>query len=110
MKPLYFHNPKFRMGKNLTVRRGVKWDVGEKENIGIIDTNDPLTDDGKDKIIKVVNIETKVMRFLDISSSGDYYFEHDPKYETFSGLLNKMNSIYPGFNISEIVTLVYFDF
>ena len=107
MSKLYFKNPVFKEGVNVSVRRGVKWDVGEKDNILIIDTNDPIREDGIDKVLHVVDIETKVMRFGDITDS-ELVNEHDPMCRMLEGLLPVMRRVYPGFEINEIVTIVSF--
>lgn len=97
---MYFENPEFNDGINLTVRRGTKWDQFrgdmylqgvEKEspnNVGTI-------------------IETKVMRFEDIQKE-DLELEHDSRCRDYEGLLECMREVYDDFDVYEIVTLVYF--
>lgn len=106
---LLFKNPVFKSGRNLTVRRGIKWDIADKQNVLIIDTDDPIREDGQPKVLHVVDIlETRVMRFIDLEDS-DLQDEHDPVCRTYEGLLNVMEKTYPGFDQREIVTLVWFE-
>jgi hypothetical protein len=112
---LLFKKAVFHKGVNVTVRRGVKWDVGDKENVCIIDMLDPTCLDkemfnyGQDKVIAVVDIKTKVKPFVALLGSRDLLLEHDPDCRTYSGLFNVMQEIYPDFEESEIVTIVYFN-
>lgn len=107
MEKLYFKNPVFKEGINVSVRRGIKWDVSERDNVLIIDANDPITQDGKDKVLYVVDIETKVMRFADLTDS-ELANQHDPRCTLWEGLLPVMREVYPGFGVNEIITIVSF--
>jgi len=95
MKELKFKNRVFKEGRNLTVRRGVKWD-GEVE--AIICTLE----------INHVYLQTVVMRFADLTDD-DLAYEHDEGCRTVKGLLAIMYEVYPGFDRREIVTLVSFE-
>ena len=109
---LKFKNPVFHDGVNTTVRRGVKWSIADEPEFGypIIDTNDPVTDDGKDKIIGFAKpVDVKVVRMCDISDDM-IRFEHDPKCRTYNGLLDVMKETYNNFSDKEIVTVLTFDF
>ena len=112
---LLFKKAVFRNGINTTIRRGVKWDICDKEDVCIIDMLDSVCLDkemlnyGQDKIIAVVDIKTKVKPFTSLLNSPDLLLEHDPACRTYSGLFDVMQEIYPDFEESEIVTVVYFN-
>jgi hypothetical protein len=92
MKDLLFINPTHHQGRNLTVRRGVKWSTETEANIlGV----------GKR------SIETKVMAFKDLTED-DLKFEHDHTCRTIGGLINAMLRAYSDFTSEDIVTLVYY--
>jgi len=95
MKELKFRDPVFIAGRNLTVRRGVKWDSEREAKI----------DRGID--LFTFQITTVVMRFADLNDT-DLSDEHDEKCRTVDGLFEVMCQLYPGFDIREIVTLVSF--
>lgn len=107
MEVLKFKNPVFKTGRNVTCRRGVRWDILPRE-VYIIDTNNPTKEDGTTKVLHVVDIETVVMRFLDLT---DIHLrdEHDPVCRNVYGLLETMKRVYPGFDEHEVVTLVSFN-
>lgn len=113
METLKFKNPVFKAGRNVTCRRGTRWDTLPKENVYIIDTEDPITDDGETKVLHVVDIETLVLRFEDLRDI-DLIDEHDPACRSVDGLLDTMKKVYfernmPEFDSREIVTLVSFN-
>lgn len=94
MNHLLFCNPVFRSGLNVSVRRGTKWAGRERADIS-----------GHG----VVNLRTKILRFMDIEES-DIEFEHDPACSTLDGLFDEMRTVYgPDFDSREIITLVYFE-
>ena len=95
MEVLKFKNPVFKRGNNLTVRRGIKWDI---EKAWIDKGNGLLT----------CEITTVVMRFSDLTDA-DLADEHDEKCRTVDGLYRVMRKVYPGFDRREIVTLVSFE-
>lgn len=91
---LLFSNSVFRSGMNVTVRRGVKWSGTPKADIF-----------GHG----VVNLRTKILRFMDIEES-DIELENDPGCSTLDGLFDGMRTVYgPDFDPREIITLVYFE-
>jgi hypothetical protein len=97
---LYFKNPVFKYGVNITVRRGTKWSGREGKAVACGTGN---------KEYVPINIQgTKVMKFSDISDF-DLENEHDPTCRNVSGLLKVMEEIYCCFTIKEVVTLVYFE-
>ncbi len=99
---LYFKNPSFNVGENITCRRGVKWDTVEKKNVSIVDT------DKQESVLYVVNIETKVMCFNDLQDA-DVAAEHDPICRTVDGLYGVMKSLYGDFDKREMITLCKFN-
>jgi hypothetical protein len=108
MSTLYFKNPVFKTGRNITCRRGIKWDTLAKENVLVVDTDDPIREDGVTKVIHVVDIETRVFKFSDLRDE-DIADEHDPICRTVPGLLKVMQATYDNFDEREIVTLCAFD-
>lgn len=101
MAKLLFTNPHFIAGENISVRRGVKWDVGEKKSIQIADAQNP------DAVLFTSDIETMVIPFSELRDV-DVKKEHDPNCRTVRGLLSVMQEVYPTFTDREIVTLVRF--
>jgi len=102
MSTLYFKNPSFNDGLNLTVRRGVKWDCADHDNVLIVDT-------GSLTILACVDIATRVFRFCDLTDR-ELANEHDPECRTAFGLFTVLRDVYPGFDDRELVTLVEFAF
>ena len=107
MTNLYFQNSVFSKGWNVSIRRGIKWDTLPKNDVCIVDANDSLNEDGTTKVLHVVDIQTKVLRFCDLTDN-DLQQEHDPECRTVSGLLEVMKNVYSGFDERELVTLVTF--
>lgn len=102
MTVLGFKNAVFHAGRNVTVRRGIKWDAVEKKR-GV-----PLWDGGRGVMLPVSpDIDTKVIAFENIPHA-DMMDEHDPVCRDYKGLLNTMKAIYPGFREEEIVTVIAF--
>lgn len=93
MKELLFINPVFNIGKNVTVRRGIKWSL---ESYAYIEGEG-----------KVTITNTQVIRAQDILPEMIKY-EHDPKCRKVHGLLSELKDIYPNFDPTEIVTIVEF--
>jgi len=108
MSTLYFKNPVFKTGRNITCRRGIKWDTLSKENVLVVDTADPIREDGQTKVLHVVDIETRVFKFSDLVDA-DVTDEHDPICQTVSGLFKVMQATYDNFDERELVTLCAFD-
>lgn len=96
---LYFANPTFNNGLNVTVRRGVKL-VGASDKILVKNINHQELGYAKAKYCKV-------KRFCDISNI-DIENEHDEQCRNYEGLLLTMKKIYNDFDHHEIVTLIYF--
>lgn len=92
---LEFQKPVFNDGKNISVRRGVKWS-GAK---GIVPINDSL---------QAEILFTQTFVFFSLLNS-DLENEHDPACRTYNGLLKEMDRVYPGFDEREIVTIVHFN-
>lgn len=107
MTTLFFGNPVFKQGMNITCRRGAKWDTLPKDHVYVVDVHDPLKEDGSTKVLHVVEIETRVFKFSDLTDE-DLVNEHDPSCRTYSGLLEEMEKVYDGFDPREMVTLCSF--
>ena len=109
---LKFKNPVFNNGVNVTVRRGIRWSLTDEPELGfpVVNTNDPIKDDGQDKIIGFAGIiDRKVIRFCDIKETM-ICDEHDPKCKTYLGLFEVMKQVYNDFDEDEIVTVLKFNF
>lgn len=110
MKTLFFLNPVFKDGENLTVRRGVKWAtlVVPGESVQIVRTPDPKGVDYGDKVVfgKVTRVVLK--RMCD-TVHKELRLEHDPACHTQAGLLRAMRKAYPDFSPEEICTLLFFE-
>lgn len=92
---LLFKNEVFNEGRNVTVRRGIKWSLEDEAYIPALDVD--------------VDIRTSVMRFKDIQiNTAVIHDEHDPECRDYYGLLEVMQRTYPGFIPDEIVTVVEF--
>lgn len=105
MTQLLFQNPVFREGHNVTVRRGVKWDVADHKGVEIL----AAAPDGTATVVATVDIETRVLQFHNIHDA-DVAHEHNPRCHTREGLHRVMREIYPGFDSREIVTIVSFEY
>jgi hypothetical protein len=101
MLTLLFSEAVFQPGKNVTVRRGVKWDLENHKTVGIASTDEPSN------ILYYTAIKTKVIVFKGLEKP-DLYVEHDPKCRSYYGLLQEMERVYPGFSENEVVTVIEF--
>lgn len=95
---IYFENPSFNDGENITIRRGIKWST---------ETFAELADMNGHTLVSSAPLSCKVMRFCDLTDR-DVEKEHDEKCRTVAGLLEVMKHIYPTFDEREIVTVVSF--
>jgi hypothetical protein len=100
---LFFLNPEINPGKNLTVRRGIKWADASGE-LNVYMTGESL--DMPRTRVRV--LETKVIPF-DSLCNNDLVFEHDSGCRTTEGLEQAMKKAYPGFDTREVVTLLFFE-
>lgn len=98
MPKLYFENPEFHPGVNLTVRRGTKWNTEKKAILA----------DLAGKEYGEVVLDSRVFRFCDLNES-DLALEHDANCRTGHGLFKVMKKLYPSFDVRELVTLVTFE-
>lgn len=105
---LLFKNPVFKPGKNVTVRRGIKWALPMEvtpRGIPVCDTYAPNIILGY-----ATNVVAKMKRFCDIKVS-EIADEHDEKCQTIAGLHEAMIRAYgEGFDFKEIVTILEFDY
>jgi hypothetical protein len=93
----------FKNGINLTVRKGVMWDLQLGRNASIAQI-------GKPSVCEARIVDTKVIRGCDIDEILDnLHLECDPKCRTKEGLLKEMSRSYGVWRPEEIVTLVYFE-
>lgn len=96
---LIFEKMEFLKGRNLTIRRGTKWDQRDVNFVSDRDGN---------KVVTIKNVVRKVMKFSDLTEA-DLVHEHDSDCRTYHGLLLRMLQLYPDFDEREIVTLIYFE-
>jgi hypothetical protein len=99
MKELLFLNPIHKSGRNLTVRRGIKWSLENEANVQGLSSEEKFSRQ---------EIETAVVLFRDLRD-GDLKNEHDPSCRNYYGLLCAMKRAYPTFDERELVTLVYYE-
>ena len=99
---LYFLNPVFNRGTNLTCRKGIKWANATGEV--------PIFRTGTEDLYGYAKIlDTQIIPFQFLEDE-DLHLEHDPSCHTVNGLYDAMRQAYPNFDSRELVTLVYFDF
>lgn len=96
--PIYFSDFRFHAGINMTIRRGVEWDVAPK---GVYLAKHPWED--RDSFpVKI--FETRVIRFEDLPASWLEYFTSG----SIADVKQHLEIIYSHFNTREIVTCVFF--
>jgi hypothetical protein len=101
-KSMYFRNPVFHPGMNVTVRRGRKWAPVMGQEVDIVDLEN-------DAVLMSVKVkETLLLPFEEIDPEL-LKIEHDPACRTKSGLLKELKSTYDGFSEKEEVTVVRFE-
>lgn len=94
-RQLYFRNPIFKAGRNVTVRKGTYWINSEKANILI------------DNVMKTVDIKTRTMQFRDLTV-GMLRDEHNPICRTLAGLYLEMCGMYKDFTRYSVITIISF--
>jgi hypothetical protein len=94
---LQFTRHIFKPGRNITVRRGLKWD---RVPNALIDFGD-----GRHFMLATLSTLTYQFHQLDDHMLRD---EHDPTCRTVTGLFDELSRVYPGFSRHEDVTLVSF--
>lgn len=99
IKILKFQNPKFHPGLNVTVRDGTNW-MDEKGFIYIADEKGEIKGEG-------FILNTYTCQFQEINENHLIY-EHDPQCYTKKGLRKVMNELYPGFEETDICTVILF--
>jgi hypothetical protein len=100
--PIYFSDFRFHAGVNMTVRRGVEWDLAPK---GQYLARHPWED--RDSFpVKV--FETRVIRFDDIPETWLNLLNFSGGDINLTSLQAQLEIVYPHFNAVEIVTCVFF--
>ena len=100
--PIYFSDFRFHAGVNMTIRRGVEWDLAPK---GVYLAKHPW-ENRESFPVKI--FETRVIRFQDMPISWIDYLHNNSGLMCLSEVLAQLNTIYPHFNPNEIVTCVFF--
>jgi len=105
MKTLIFSKNVHHQGRNLTVRRGIKWALETEAAIPDATTRSIGVSGIMRRVPVEVQLITRVVRFLDLKDD-DLRHEHDENCRTVGGLLAELQRVYPGFDPRELVTLV----
>jgi hypothetical protein len=103
-RTLYFSNPVFHKGINVTCRNGYKWSDSQGELVNI---KDPETEEyyGKAHILGVLTCK------LDKIPEGVLALEHDPSCRTTEGIITEMRRVY-GEDLKQDAptTVLFFEF
>jgi hypothetical protein len=99
--PIYFSDFHFHAGINMTIRRGVEWDVAPR---GVYLAKHPWQDL---QITPIKIFETRVIKFADIPMAWQE-LRHDWGIVMTIELEAHLKVVYPHFNKDEIVTCVFF--
>lgn len=102
---LFFENPVFHNGLNVTVRRGHSWLKAVSGDTLVLKDADAHIHARAD------THSANHKRFKDIDTDEYCYllrYMHDPRCRTYQGLLDEMGRIYPDFSENEFVTLLLF--
>jgi hypothetical protein len=100
--PIYFSDFRFHAGVNMTVRRGVEWDLAPK---GVYVARHPWED--RDNFpVKV--FETRVITFADIPQTWLNFLHFSGGDINLDFLRSQLEIIYPHFSPKEIVTCLFF--
>lgn len=103
---LYFANPVFHTGINITVRDDNEW--MKKAEIG---DELFLQKTGEGKVGFIVPLVGKMYLPLNWIPDEVLNLEHDPLCRTFDGLLHEMRRVYrPEFSITNMVAVLFFRF
>ena len=96
-----FEMPIFNEGMNITVRKGVRWDI--------VKCPMPVSLESVDKRTKVEGtLLASYATEFDSIPDNLLVLEHDPLCRNKVGLLKVMESVYPDFNCEDVVTIVFF--
>ena len=102
MLSLHFQNPMFHEGLNVSVRRGDKYgDVRPNADLELCDIE-------RKQVLYAKVVKVMFSRF-DRLTNQEIEREHDPGCRTVEGLLAELKRVYPGFQPSENVMLLYFE-
>lgn len=103
VKEMYFKaGLDFIMDTFSTIRRGVFWDV-ELKSDHYIYCHIGNSHVSEDKITRVAEVYVK--RFADLNKD-DLLDNFEPNCRDYSGILERMKDLYPGFHEDEIITIV----
>ncbi len=100
---LFFQNPIFRKGLNVSVRNGEKW---MNANIGdelLIKETD------KDQTIAYGTLVGKALLPANLIPKSLLKHEHDPSCRNLAGLLSEMHRVYSDFQENNLVTVLLFN-
>lgn len=101
---LEFQNPTFTSDVMVTVRNGPKWSKRVKPGM-IVTVAETGGDDLNDATITGILTTT-----FERIPPEVLFREHDPKCRTREGLLKEMKRVYPGFEKTNEVTVLFFTF
>lgn len=100
---LFFQNPQFHKGLNVTVRNGDKW---MKVNVGDMLF---IKETGKKRLIANGTVVGKALLPAKLIPKELLQYEHDPSCRNIDGLLLEMKRVYPDFSENNLVTVLLFD-
>ena len=99
MARLLFDKPAHHAGKNVTVRRGIKW-----ASIG----PGPVELEAEGMVRRGRILDVALFHFQHLPG-WVYRLEHDPACHTYEGLRAAMARVYPTFDAKEIVSVVSYE-
>lgn len=99
---LFFQNPIFHKGLNVTVRNGDTW---MKVSIG--DTL-VIKETGKEQLVTTATVVGKALLCVKLVPESVLQYEHDPSCRNLAGLLLEMKRVYSNFSEDNLVTVLLF--
>lgn len=99
---LKFKNPKFYPGRNITIRRGIKWhECPCKKSVLIECESDGAWD------TRHTEIKTRVKKFSELTDK-DMLSDHELTIAEWMEIVQEMSINYLDFDTDEIITIVEF--
>lgn len=100
---LFFQNPVFHKGLNVTIRNGDKWMRA--------DINDYLLikEEGKNAIIATSILVGKALLPAYLIPEDLLKYDHDPACRNLANLFSEMRRMYPDFSERNLVTVLLFN-
>ena len=106
---LEFQNPpQSTKGVQITVRNGPKWSKRVTPGM-IVDAGPPAFDGRYEDLTEVKIVGVLITTFAALTDEIIEY-DQDPKCRTREGLLAEMKRVYPSFEETNLVTVLFFEF